>query len=72
MVIVFFLIILALLPLALTQAFPHLLIISIYAGIFPWLVLAWTAFWITIILRRCRIKQWRLDKIIKLSARNKR
>jgi hypothetical protein len=59
MLIVLILIILALLPLALTQAFPHLLIISIYAGIFPWLALAWSAFWITILLRRRRIKEWR-------------
>ncbi len=60
MLIVLILIILALLPLALTQAFPHLLIISIYAGIFPWLALAWSAFWITILLRRRRIKEWRV------------
>lgn len=59
MLIVLILIILALLPLALTQAFPHLLIISIYAGIFPWLALACSAFWITILLRRHRIKEWR-------------
>lgn len=48
MLIVLFLIILALLPLALTQAFPHLLMVSIYAGIFPWFAIAWAVFWITI------------------------
>lgn len=59
MLIVLFLIILALLPLAVTQAFPHLLMVSIYAGIFPWLAIAWAAFWITIMLRRKRIREWR-------------
>lgn len=71
MLIVLFLIILALLPLALSQAFPHLLIISIYAGIFPWLALAWAAFWITIVLRSCRIQEWRKNRKIKKTARNK-
>jgi hypothetical protein len=59
MLIVLFLIILALLPLALTQAFPHLLMVSIYAGIFPWFAIAWAVFWITITLRRKRIREWR-------------
>lgn len=59
MLIILFLIIIALLPIVLTQAFPHLLMISIYAGVFPWLAVAWVAIWITILLRRKRIREWR-------------
>jgi hypothetical protein len=70
MLIVLFLIILALLPLAVTQAFPHLLMVSIYAGVFPWLALAWAAFWITIVLRQKRIREWRNQKRIRKSFRN--
>ena len=67
MLIVLFLIILALLPLLLTQAFPHLLMVSIYAGIFPWLAIAWAAFWITIAMRRQRIKEWQAQRKIRKS-----
>lgn len=50
---------LALLPLALTSAFPHLLVISIYAGLAHVLALAWAFLILTIIVRRHRIAEWR-------------
>ena len=50
---------LALLPLILTTAFPHLVVVSIYAGIMPWLAIAWAVIGVTIILRRRRIAEWR-------------
>ena len=51
--------ILALLPVILTTAFPHLIVISIYAGTLPWLALGWAALVMTIIMRRQRIAEWR-------------
>jgi hypothetical protein len=33
--------ILALLPIVLTSAFPHLVMVSIYAGLIPWLAFGW-------------------------------
>lgn len=51
--------ILALLPLILTTAFPHVVVISIYAGTLPWLALGWAILVITIIMRRQRIAEWR-------------
>jgi len=51
--------ILALLPIILTTAFPHLIVISIYAGTLPWLAIAWAVIIITILLRRQRIIEWR-------------
>ncbi len=51
--------ILALLPLILTTAFPHLVVVSIYAGLLPWLALTWAVIGITIIFRRNRIAEWR-------------
>lgn len=51
--------ILALLPFILTTAFPHLIVISIYAGTLPWLAIGWAALVMTIIMRRQRISEWR-------------
>lgn len=51
--------ILALLPIILTTAFPHLMVVSIYAGLVPWLALTWAVIGITIVLRRHRIAEWR-------------
>lgn len=62
-------IILALLPIILTTAFPHLLVISIYAGILPWLALAWAILIITILLRRKRIAEWRKNRALKKKAK---
>jgi cobalamin biosynthesis protein CobD/CbiB len=57
--------ILALLPIILTTAFPHLIVISIYAGILPWLAIAWAVIIITILLRRQRIIEWRKNRALK-------
>lgn len=54
--------ILALLPLILTTAFPHLIVISIYAGLIPWIAIAWAVIGVTIILRRQRIAEWRENR----------
>jgi cobalamin biosynthesis protein CobD/CbiB len=51
--------ILALLPIILTSAFPHLVLVSIYAGIAPWLAFAWAMLIVAILLRRKRIAEWR-------------
>ena len=61
--------ILALLPIILTSAFPHLIVISIYAGILPWLAIAWAVLIITIILRRQRIAEWRSNRRNKKNAK---
>ena len=54
--------ILALLPLILTTAFPHLIVISIYAGLIPWIAIAWGVIGVTMILRRQRIAEWRENR----------
>ena len=54
--------ILALLPLILTTAFPHLIVISIYAGLIPWIAIAWAVIGVTMILRRQRIVEWRENR----------
>ena len=54
--------ILALLPLILTTAFPHLILISIYAGLVPWIAIAWAVIGVTMILRRQRIAAWRENR----------
>ena len=61
--------ILALLPIILTSAFPHLIVISIYAGILPWLAIAWAVLIITIILRRQRIAEGRSNRRNKKKAK---
>jgi hypothetical protein len=53
---------LALLPLILTTAFPHLIVISIYAGLIPWIAIAWAVIGVTMILRRQRIVEWRENR----------
>ena len=59
---------LALLPLVLTTAFPHLLLVSIYAGLAHVLALAWAVLIITIILRRRRIAEWRQARKMRKEA----
>jgi hypothetical protein len=61
--------ILALLPVILTTAFPHLIVISIYAGTLPWLVLGWAILVMTVIMRRQRVAEWREKR--KLNKKNK-
>lgn len=64
--------ILALLPIILTSAFPHLVMVSIYAGILPWFALGWAVLVITILLRRRRISEWRENRKLKKKLKNKR
>ncbi len=61
--------ILALLPLILTTAFPHLIVISIYAGLVPWIAITWAVIVVTIILRRQRIAEWRENRKLKKMAK---
>ena len=61
--------ILALLPVILTTAFPHLIVISIYAGTLPWIALGWAILVMTVIMRRQRIAEWREKR--KLTRKNK-
>ncbi len=64
---------LASLPLILSSAFPHLMIISIYSGLGFLLATGWAVLIVTIIARRQRIKEWRearkLKKLQKRSAK---
>jgi len=53
---------LAVLPLVLTTAFPHLVVVSIYAGLAHVLALIWAALIITVIVRRHRIAEWRQSR----------
>ncbi len=61
--------ILALLPLILTTAFPHLIVISIYAGLVPWIAITWAVIGVTIVLRRQRIAEWRENRKLKKMAK---
>jgi hypothetical protein len=63
--------ILALLPLILTTAYPHLVVISIYAGTLPWLAIGWAILVITIIMRRQRIAEWREKRKLKKKIKTK-
>lgn len=63
--------VLALLPLILTTAFPHLIVISIYAGTLPWLALGWAVLVMTIIMRRQRIAEWREKRKLNKKKRTK-
>ena len=59
MILIFFGLLLALLPLVLTTSFPHLVVVSVYTGLAHVLALAWAVFILTIIARRQRISDWR-------------
>ena len=64
--------VLALLPIVLTSAFPHLIVVSIYAGLIPWLALGWAVFIIVILLRRKRIAEWRQNRKLKKEVKKRR
>mgnify|MGYP006967592613 CR=1 FL=1 len=64
--------VLALLPIVLTSAFPHLVVVSIYAGLIPWLALGWAVFIIVILLRRKRIAEWRQNRKLKKEVKKRR
>lgn len=63
--------ILALLPIILTTAFPHLVLISVYAGLVPWLAFGWAILIITILLRRKRIAEWQQNRKLRKQAKKK-
>jgi hypothetical protein len=63
--------ILGLLPLILTTAYPHLIVISIYAGTLPWLAISWAILVLTIIMRRQRIAEWREKRKLKKKIKTK-
>lgn len=62
MILIFLGLLLAVLPLVLTTAFPHLVVVSIYAGLAHVLALAWAVLILTIIARRQRIADWRASR----------
>jgi hypothetical protein len=37
-------------------------VISIYAGLIPWIAIAWAVIGVTMILRRQRITEWRENR----------
>ena len=59
MLLIFLLLLLASLPLAFTSAFPHLMLVSIYAGLAHILALIWVTLLLIIVARRQRIVEWR-------------
>ena len=63
--------ILALLPIILTTAFPHLVLISVYAGLVPWLAFGWAILIITILLRRKRIAEWQQNRKLRKQTKKK-
>jgi len=59
MLLIFLGLLLAILPLVMTTAFPHLMVVSIYSSLVFLAALAWAVLVITIIARRQRIADWR-------------
>lgn len=59
MLLIFLLLLLASLPLAFTSAFPHLMLVSIYAGLAHVLALIWGTLLLILVARRQRIADWR-------------
>ena len=59
MLLIFLLLLLASLPLAFTSAFPHLMLVSIYAGLAHVLALLWVTLLLMVAARRQRIADWR-------------
>jgi hypothetical protein len=59
MVLILLILLLALLPLLFTTAFPQLLLVSIYAGLAHILALAWVTLLLTVVARKQRAVEWR-------------
>ena len=59
MLLIFLLLLLASLPLVFTSAFPHLMLVSIYAGLAHVLALLWVTLLLIGAARRQRISDWR-------------
>jgi len=62
MLLILLLLLLASLPLIFTTAFPHLMLVSIYAGLAHVLALVWVTLLLTIAARRQRAAEWRLAR----------
>lgn len=63
---------LAILPLVMTTAFPHLVVVSVYSGLVLLGALAWAILVITIIARRQRIKDWRAARRMRRQSKPRR
>ena len=63
---------LAILPLIMTTAFPHLVVVSVYSGLVFLAALAWAILVITIIARRQRIKDWRAARRMRKQSAKQR
>jgi len=61
--------ILAILPLVMTTAFPHLMVVSIYSSLVFLAALAWAILVLTIIARRQRIADWRVARKLRKQAK---
>jgi len=61
--------ILAILPLVMTTAFPHLMVVSIYSSVVFLAALAWAVLVLTIIARRQRIADWRMARRLRKEAK---
>lgn len=59
MPIILLLLLLAMLPLAFTSAFPHLMLVSIYAGLAHVLALLWVTLFLILAARKQRAADWR-------------
>ncbi len=62
MILILLVFLFAALPLVLTTEFPHLVLVSVYAGLAHILALIWGALIIATIARRHRITEWRQSK----------
>ncbi|MFA6179170.1 MAG: hypothetical protein ACXWT7_11500 [Methylophilaceae bacterium] len=69
MLLIFFGLLLAILPLVMTTAFPHLMVVSIYSSLVFLAALAWAVLVITIIARRQRIADWRATRRLRKHAK---
>jgi len=61
--------ILAILPLVMTTAFPHLMVVSIYSSLVFLAALAWAVLVLTVIARRQRIADWRTARKLRKQAK---
>ena len=69
MLLIFLGLLLAILPLVMTTAFPHLMVVSIYSSLVFLAGLAWAVLVLTIIARRQRIADWRAARKLRKQAK---
>jgi len=70
MILIFFGLLLAVLPLLYTSSHSHLMVVSIYAGLAHILAFAWGLFFLTVFVRRHRIAEWRQAKRVQKQYNN--